>query len=35
VRPYLFYRLTDSQDWMLGETLERALEALERELAQK
>jgi transposase len=32
----LFYRLTDSQGWSLGETLERALEALERELtAQK
>jgi hypothetical protein len=31
----LFYRLTDSQGWVLGETLERALEALERELAQK
>lgn len=29
----LFYRLTDSQGWVLGETLERALEALERELA--
>jgi hypothetical protein len=31
----LFYRLTDSQGWVLGETLERALEALERELAAK
>jgi hypothetical protein len=27
-----FYRITDSQGWVLGETLERALEALEREL---
>jgi hypothetical protein len=31
----LFYRLTDSQGWVLGETLEHALEALERELASK
>jgi hypothetical protein len=31
----LFYRLTDSQGWVLGETLERALEALQRELAEK
>ena len=31
----LFYRLTDAQGWVLGETLERALEALERELAAK
>jgi hypothetical protein len=29
----LFYRLSDSQGWVLGETLERALAALERELA--
>jgi hypothetical protein len=29
----LFYRLSDSQGWVLGETLERALEALERDLA--
>lgn len=29
----LFYRLSDSQGWVLGETLEYALEALERELA--
>lgn len=28
----LFYRLADSQGWVLGETLERALAALEREL---
>jgi hypothetical protein len=31
----LFYRLTDSQGWVLGETLERALSALEREFASK
>ena len=31
----LFYRLTDSQGWVLGETLERALDALERELASR
>jgi hypothetical protein len=31
----LFYRLTDTQGWVLGETLERALEALQRELGQK
>lgn len=31
----LFYRLTDSQGWVLGETLERALGALERELASQ
>lgn len=31
----LFYRLTDNQGWVLGETLERALEALQRELAVK
>jgi hypothetical protein len=31
----LFYRITDSQGWVLGETLERALESLERELAAK
>jgi hypothetical protein len=31
----LFYRLTDSQGWVLGETLERALEALQRELTEK
>ena len=30
----LFYRLSDAQGWVLGETLERALEALERELAK-
>jgi hypothetical protein len=29
----LFYRLSDSQGWVLGETLERALEALEGKLA--
>lgn len=29
----LFYRITDAQGWVLGETLERALEALDRELA--
>ena len=29
----LFYRLSDGQGWVLGETLERALAALERELA--
>lgn len=27
-----FYDITDSQGWVLGETLERALEALQREL---
>lgn len=31
----LFYRLADSQGWVLGETLERALSALERELASQ
>jgi hypothetical protein len=31
----LFYRLSDSQSWVLGETLEYALHALERELAAK
>ena len=31
----LFYRLADSQGWVLGETLERALNALERELASQ
>ncbi len=31
----LFYRLSDAQGWVLGETLERALEALERELSAK
>jgi hypothetical protein len=31
----LFYRLADSQGWVLGETLERALVALERELTAK
>jgi hypothetical protein len=31
----LFYRLTDSHGWVLGETLERALGALERELLSK
>jgi hypothetical protein len=28
-----FYRISDAQNWVLGETLERALAALERELA--
>lgn len=28
-----FYRIADSQKWVLGETLERAVAALERELA--
>jgi len=27
-----FYRISDEQEWVLGETLERALAALEREL---
>jgi hypothetical protein len=27
-----FYRISDAQNWVLGETLERALAALEREL---
>lgn len=31
----LFYRLSDERGWVLGETLEHALEALERELATK
>jgi hypothetical protein len=30
-----FYRIADSQKWVLGETLERAVAALERELATK
>ncbi|POR40456.1 stability/partitioning determinant [Methylobacterium sp. V23] len=30
-----FYRISDEQGWVLGETLERALSALERELAAK
>jgi hypothetical protein len=28
-----FYAISDRQDWVLGETLERALAALQRELA--
>lgn len=31
----LFYRLSDERGWVLGETLEHALTALERELAAK
>jgi hypothetical protein len=31
----LFYRISDGQGWVLGETLEHALLALERELAAK
>lgn len=31
----LFYRLSDGQGWVLGETLEHALLALERELGAK
>ena len=27
-----FYSITEKQDWVLGETLERAVEALQREL---
>src|SRR4051812_40939542 len=30
-----FYRISDEQGWVLGETLERALAALERELADR
>lgn len=30
-----FYRISDEQSWVLGETLERALSALERDLAAK
>lgn len=30
-----FYRISDDQGWVLGETLERALSALERDLAAK
>ena len=30
-----FYEITDRQAWVLGETLERALAALQRELAPK
>lgn len=30
-----FYRISDEQGWVLGETLERALAALERDLAAK
>jgi hypothetical protein len=30
-----FYRISDAQKWVLGETLERALAALERELADR
>lgn len=30
-----FYEITDRQGWVLGETLERALDALQRELASK
>jgi hypothetical protein len=28
-----FYRITDAKDWVLGETLERAVSALKKELA--
>jgi hypothetical protein len=28
-----FYRLADQRGWLVGETLERALAALQRELA--
>jgi hypothetical protein len=31
----LFYEITDKQGWVLGETLERALAALQRELDQQ
>jgi len=31
----LFYQITDSQGWVLGETFQKAIEALERELATK
>ncbi|TXM64528.1 stability/partitioning determinant [Methylobacterium sp. WL12] len=30
-----FYRISDEQGWVLGETLERALSALERDLTAK
>ena len=30
-----FYQITDSQGWVLGETFEKAIEALQRELAAK
>jgi hypothetical protein len=30
-----FYAITDRQNWVLGETFERAIEVLKRELAQK
>jgi hypothetical protein len=30
-----FYAITDRQHWVLGETFERAIEALKRELAQE
>jgi len=30
-----FYAITDAQHWVLGETLERAVEALQRELSAK
>lgn len=30
-----FYEITDRQGWVLGETLERAIAALQRELAAK
>jgi hypothetical protein len=29
-----FYSITDKQEWVLGETLERAIEALQRELGK-
>jgi hypothetical protein len=30
-----FYKISDSQRWTLGETFERAIVALQRELNQK
>jgi hypothetical protein len=30
-----FYAISDKKDWVLGETLERAVQALERELQSK
>jgi len=30
-----FYTLADQQNWVLGETFERAIDALQRELAKK
>jgi hypothetical protein len=30
-----FYAITDRENWVLGETFERAIEALKRELAQE